>query len=89
MSCATIIVMKVATTIQLSPDEDSVLVMLKNKLQLSNKKAVVMEGLRALQKLLEEKERTTRLQRASRLVGKSSLTHNREWAPQSSAATIR
>lgn len=81
--------MKVATTIQLSSEEDSLLTRLKDHLQFSNKKAVVLEGLRALQNVLAERERVTRLQQASKAVGKSSLLHNREWAPQASAVKVK
>ncbi len=77
--------MKVATTIQLSPDEDSLLVRIKQKLRLANKKAVVLEGIRLLDEQVRGRERASRLARASGLVRAESRSVNREWAPISTA----
>jgi hypothetical protein len=78
-------VMKVATTFQITPEEDKEINRLKKELGLPSKKAVILEGLRALQDLRREQKRRQRLQTASRLVGQGSLQVNREWASRASA----
>jgi hypothetical protein len=77
--------MKTLTTIQVTSEEDREIAVLKNKLGLPSKKAVVLEGLRALQQILRDQQRRQRLQAASRLVREQSKKINREWAPLSTA----
>lgn len=80
-----LISMIVATTIQLTREEDRAITALKKKLGLASKRAVVMEGVRALMWQVEEKQRRDRLQQASALVRKGSWRVNQDWAPLSSA----
>jgi hypothetical protein len=79
--------MIVATTIQLTREEDLAIAGLKKKLGLASKRAVVMEGVRSLMGQLEERQRRGRLQKASALVREGSRQANRQWAPLSSALT--
>ena len=80
--------MKVATTFQISPEEDRQITRLKKELGLPSKKAVLLEGIRALNQLKSEQTRRKRLQMASERVAKHSLKLNREWAGRSSALKI-
>lgn len=77
--------MKTLTTIQVTSEEDREIAVLKGKLGLPSKKAVVLEGLRALRQILQDQQRRRRLQAASRLVRGESQKINREWAPLSTA----
>lgn len=77
--------MKTLTTIQVTSDEDREIAILKEKLGLPSKKAVVLEGLRALRQILQDQMRRKRLQAASRLVREESRRMNDEWAPLSTA----
>jgi hypothetical protein len=77
---------KIATTVQLSKKEDQELVRLQHSLKLPTKKAVIIEGMRALDALARERERQGQLQRASALVRKQSQKENREWAALGTAA---
>jgi hypothetical protein len=77
--------MKVATTIQLTSEEDQEIARLKKAMKLNSKKAVVIEGLHALRKLIEAQKRRDRIQKAVLAVREESLAVNREWAPHSTA----
>jgi len=80
--------MQVATTIQISREEDQEIVVLKKQLCLPSKKAVVLEGIRSLQQKLKEQDRVRRLQAASKQVRTESQRINQEWAPHASATRI-
>lgn len=82
-------VVKVATTIQITSEEDQELRKLKRALRLPSKKAVVLEGVRALRRLVQDEARRSRLQEVSRKVRGSSLEVNREWSPLSVAVKGR
>ena len=73
------------TTIQVTSEEDREIALLRDKLGFSSKKAVVLEGLRALRRILQDQQRRRRLQAASRLVRQESRKINQEWAPLSTA----
>ncbi len=73
------------TTIQVTQEEDREISQLKEVLGLSSKKAVVMEGVHLLEKMLVDRERVGKLKKASLKVRKSSLKANREWSASSSA----
>lgn len=77
--------MKIATTIQMTPTEDRLITSLKKELGLPTKKAVVMEGVRALKQLFEEKGRVNRLQKASYKIRSESQAVNREWSSLSTS----
>ena len=77
--------MKVATTIQISSEEDREIARLKEVLGFASKKAVILEGLRALNERLQELKRRHQLQKASQLVRQESSLLNKEWAPLSAA----
>ena len=79
--------MKVATTIQMTFEEDQEILALKEMLRLSSKKAVVLEGIRILREGMRQKDRKSRLQEASTLARKESLQANQEWSPSSSAVS--
>lgn len=81
--------MKVATTIQITSEEDREISRLKEVLGLPSKKAVVMEGVRGLREILKDQHRRRRLQVASRLVREESRAANREWAPLASSLRSR
>ena len=81
--------MKAVSTIQVTSEEDKEIAHLKEELGLPSKKAVVLEGLRSLRKLLEDQRRHHRLQSASLLVRKGSSKINREWAAHSTALKAR
>lgn len=81
--------MKVATTIQITAEEDREISELKTKLGLPSKKAVVIEGIRNLREIIQDQRRRQRLQAASREVRKRSFHANREWAPLSTALKTR
>lgn len=74
-------------TIQLTNDEDREVADLKDRLGLPTKKAVIMEGLRSLRKLVQAQKRRRRLTAASVRVRKQSLSVNRSWAPRGTAVT--
>ena len=80
--------MKVATTIQISREEDNEIIRLKKALHFSTKKAVVMAGIQKLGAVLRENKRRRRLQEASVRVREESLRVNREWASHSTATEI-
>ncbi len=80
--------MKVATTFQISPEEDREITRLKKELGLPSKKAVILEGIRVLHQMKSEQDRRQRLKSASQRVSKHSLKINREWGPRSSALKI-
>ena len=82
-------VMKVATTIQISAEEDREIISLKRRLKLASKKAVVLEGLKNLRQTIVDRQRRERLQTASRLVRKDSLRTNREWGGLGTAVKSR
>lgn len=67
-------------TIQITPEEDREIALLKERLGLPTKKAVVMEGLKTLRQILQAQKRRRRLQAASYLVRQTSRRANREWA---------
>lgn len=73
--------MKVATTIQISTEEDREIMHLKKELGLATKKAVIMEGVHSLAERVEEWKRKRRLQKASQLTRRESIEENRLWAP--------
>lgn len=77
--------MKTLTTIQVTSEEDKEIAALKEKLHLSSKKAVVLEGLRLLRQMIRDQQRRRRLQAASRLVREESRKANREWSPLAAA----
>lgn len=81
--------MKSLTTIQVTFEEDREIDTLKEKLGLPSKKAVVMEGLRALQERIRESQRRKRLHTASHLVYGESKRINQEWASHSSALKVK
>lgn len=81
--------MKSLTTIQVTLEEDKEIALLKDKLGLPSKKAVVMEGLKALRQILQDQMRRKRLQAASRLVREGSRSANQEWASLSTALQIK
>ena len=81
-------VVKIATTIQISPEEDREITRLKKALHFPTKKAVVMAGIQKLERAFQEDKRRRRLQEASLRVRKESLRVNQEWAPYSTAADI-
>lgn len=81
--------MKVATTIQISFDEDQEIETLKSTLGLPSKKAVVIEGLRTLRSLVEERHRRHRLQSLSERLRRQSQLINKEWAPLSTASKVK
>jgi hypothetical protein len=81
--------MKTLTTIQVTSEEDREIALLKEKLGLPSKKAVVLEGLRALRRILQDQMRRKRLQAASRLVREDSRRINDEWSPLSTALRIK
>lgn len=81
--------MKAATTIQVTKEEDRAITRLKNKLALPSKKAVVLEGIRALSDIVEDRQRRRRLQVASLAVRLESKRINKEWAHHSSALKFR
>lgn len=81
--------MKVATTIQVTSEEDQEIARLKKILGLPTKKAVVMEGIRSLRQILRDQQRRRRLQEASAVIQSDSRQTNREWAPHSTAIRIR
>ncbi|MDO8519252.1 MAG: hypothetical protein Q7T11_03710 [Deltaproteobacteria bacterium] len=80
--------MKIATTIQISPEEDREIIRLKKALHFPTKKAVVMAGIQKLEAALREDKRRRRLQEASRLVREESLRANLEWSPFSTITKI-
>lgn len=77
--------MKVATTIQITAEEDKQITSLKKALNFASKKAVVMEGVRLLAVYRQNQARVSRLQGLSKKIRKSSLQVNREWAAHSTA----
>lgn len=81
--------MKVATTIQITQEEDREISQLKKKLGFKTKKAVVLEGLKSLAENLQNKQRRIRLQQTSLRVRDSSSTTNKEWALYSTALQSR
>ncbi len=78
-----------ATTIQISSEEDHEITLLKNKLGFPSKKAVIMEGVHTLQQILQNKERASRLANASLKIRKESKKANQIWAPLSTATRIK
>lgn len=80
--------MKVATTIQMNPEEDRKITRLKKTLHFPTKKAVVMAGVQKLEDTLSEESRRRRLREASLRVRKESIGVNLEWAPYSTATKI-
>lgn len=78
-------VMKVATTIQISAEVDQKIIAFKKILRLPTKKAVVLEGLNALEERLAVESRRARILKASLRMRRQSSEINREWAPQSKA----
>ncbi len=81
--------MTMKNTIQITPEEDREILALKERMQLPSKKAVVMEGLRALREILRAQQRRRRLQGASQLTRDDSQRANREWARVSTAVKAR
>lgn len=81
--------MQVATTIQVTKEEDRAITQLKKKLGLPSKKAVLLEGMQALTQIVENRQRRTRLQAASLAVRRESIKINKEWAPRSTALKTR
>lgn len=81
--------MKTLTTIQVTSEEDKEIVALKEKLHLSSKKAVVLEGLRLLRQRIRDQQRRRNLQEASLLVREESVKINREWSPLATALKIK
>ncbi|MBI4411540.1 MAG: hypothetical protein HY541_03555 [Deltaproteobacteria bacterium] len=81
--------MRPATTIQVTREEDRAVTRLKNKLGLSSKKAVFLEGLRALSEIVEDRQRRVRLRAASLAVRADSKKVNKEWAVLSAALKPR
>lgn len=77
--------MKVATTIQITADENRQIDHLKKSFGFRNKKAVVLEGLKALARIQEDLKRRERLSRASLLVRSHSIKANQSWSPLSTA----
>lgn len=77
--------MRQLTTIQITSEEDKEIARLKEELGLANKKAVVLEGLRALRQILQDQMRRKRLQAASKLVREGSRRINETWSPLSTA----
>lgn len=81
--------MKSINTIQVTPQEDKEMSILKEELGLPSKREVLREGLKALRQILEAQQRRKRLQAASRAVRAGSHEANLEWAPLSSALKAR
>lgn len=81
--------MRAVSTIQVTSEEDKAITRLKREMGLPTKKAVVVEGLKALRQMLQAQQRRRRLQAASRIVRQESLRINEEWAPLSSALKSR
>ena len=77
--------MKAVTTIQITPEEDNEIALLKDKLGLPSKRAVVMQGIRGLSQLLRDQQRRRRLRAAAALVRDETQRTNREWSKRSSA----
>lgn len=82
-------VMRIATTIQMTSDEDKEVSRLKEEMRLPSKKAVVLEGLQALRQILQAQGRRRRLQVASRAVRGSTVKVHQEWAALSAAVKNR
>lgn len=82
-------VRKVATTIQITSEEDREISRMRSRLGLPSKKAVVLEGLKSLRQILKDQGRRKRLQAASLRLRKQSKEVNKEWAPLSSALRHR
>ncbi|HCU23744.1 MAG TPA: hypothetical protein DF383_01905 [Deltaproteobacteria bacterium] len=67
-------------TIHINSEEERQIHCLKKALGFSSKKAVIMAGIRELQKKLHEISRRKRLQIASKRIRKESQKSNQEWA---------
>lgn len=77
---------KVATTIQITKEEDQKIIDLKKILGLASKKAVVLEGLNSLNRHVAALKRQRRIRKAVRLVREQSQEINQEWAPLATTA---
>ena len=81
--------MQAATTIQVTKEEDRAITQLKKRLGLPSKKAVLLEGMRALTQIAEDRQRRIRLQAASLTTRRESIEINKEWASRSTALKSR
>lgn len=75
------------TTIQISDEEDQEITKLREFMGLPSKRAVVMEGVKALRDLLRRERRRQQMRKASLRVREGSAAANRAWADLSTATS--